>query len=265
MASEFALRERALNQKLFSELVQAAAGLEPGTENFAIALQFCLRNTAEHSYLDPNPSNVSKQFAELLKRLEVNAHLKKAHALEVLTGKFKEQPITSFYPDIHAAILSLLYSLAEAPATTPLDFEPQLFQEQQNFDKNEDSESVDSEWSYRWSTESDLKSEDDLSDAEDLTESSEEKGPISVGSEPSSFFDWKTFSLDLRNSGEEENDDPGSLEEESTLIGAILKSRGRGLAFFQPNPKLRMTEGNLVSLLTTFSCLYVVFIGKCVD
>jgi hypothetical protein len=260
MASTFALRERTLNAKLFSDLIRKAAALEPETENFAIALQFCLHNTAQHTYLDTNPSTVDTQYKELLKRLEINAQLKKAEALEVLTAKFQKQTCVSHYSDVNASILSLLYNLANAPASTPLDFEPKLFQDtgtEQGVGDGDDSESVESEWSYNWSTESDLKSEAEASEEEleEFSAESEEDAGTDLEHDSSTTFDWKTFSLDLSDQvGQGESVDGFDAEQtavdsESTLIEAISRSRGRGLAFLQPNGALRTTEVNLVSLL----------------
>ncbi|GAQ81443.1 Spc97 / Spc98 family of spindle pole body component [Klebsormidium nitens] len=255
MASAFAQRERALNEKLFGDLVQRQAELQPQTENFSIALQFCLQNTAQHTYLDPNPSTVSSQYKELLQRLEINSQLRKADALKVLTAKFQKQPLQSFYPDVNASVLSLLYHLADAPASTPLDFEPKLFEEpstELSIKDIDDSDDVDSEWSYDWSTESDLKSDDGESVSEEFPGASDEEATAGSDQDSPHTFDWKTYSLQLdeesgpSNLVEEDEAEPNAADLSGTLVEAISRSRGSGLASLQPNPSLRTTEAVLV-------------------
>lgn len=257
MASAFALRERALNEKLFSDLIQKEAGLQPQTENFTIALQFCLQNTAQHPYLDPNPSTVSAQYKELLQRLEINSQLRKADALKVLTAKFQKQPLKSFYPDVNASVLSLLYSLASAPASTPLDFEPKLFEESSvelAIKDINDSDDVDSEWSYDWSTESDLKSDDEGSVSEGFSGASDEEAAADSDRDSPTIFNWKTYSLQLDEQSRPDNlveEEEAELNLRGTLVEAISRSRGSGLASLQPPPRLRTTESILVSMPPT--------------
>ena len=109
------------------ELVEAVAGLEKGTENFKIALEFTLSNFRFNKFLDVNSFDVTRKFDGLKDKFLVHCKENSAIQLKALKEKYLQQPFSiSLFEErteYHYGMLSLLLNISQSPLKRP-DFLP---------------------------------------------------------------------------------------------------------------------------------------------
>ncbi|KAK9804286.1 hypothetical protein WJX72_004797 [[Myrmecia] bisecta] len=102
-------------EKLLSKLVCRLIGVQPGDDNYEVAMDFCLNQLQHHKCLDTNPKEVDRQYEGLEERLGYNALLRKQAALGTLRARLLALSLTSDQQDIHHRMLSLVYHLIGKP------------------------------------------------------------------------------------------------------------------------------------------------------
>jgi hypothetical protein len=85
-----ALSER--KAALFQRLVQLTAGVQPGEENFALALAFCSRLTERHAHADTDQNAVAALYTRLEQRFELASQPAKLASLRALRARLFALP-----------------------------------------------------------------------------------------------------------------------------------------------------------------------------
>ena len=90
MASRYLRKQQLLQRKLAGDLVLCQTDIDPETENYETAVEFCVNNFADHTFLDPNPTKVDERYAKLVEKLENHSVHEKVGRLKACVARLKE-------------------------------------------------------------------------------------------------------------------------------------------------------------------------------
>ena len=117
-----------------------ACGIEPGTENFGLALEFATANCATHTFGAPSSREVERRAEALAEKLSVHQHGARAERLRELVARFlgaegeasgarmrhriaraDADRATAFWSQRHATVLLLLLLCLLYTSPSPRD------------------------------------------------------------------------------------------------------------------------------------------------
>ncbi|KAF5842046.1 Spc98 family-domain-containing protein [Dunaliella salina] len=181
MASQHAIAVQHKQQELLHQLITHVLPVKRGEENYDTAMEFCAGNLNPkyHRYKDVNPKEVQELYSELSDRMEQHSQLSKASHLRQVCNRLTSLGLQGNNEDMDAALLLLLFGLANRPLQRGKILTPQPAVEPAHTAQERaaavstaaasseavsSSESASEEASSSWSSESDLS---DWEDGED--------------------------------------------------------------------------------------------------
>ena len=90
MASRYLRKQQQLQRRLAGDLVLCQTDIDPETENHETAVEFCVSNFADHTFLDPTPIQVDERYAKLVEKLENHSVHEKVGRLRACVARLKE-------------------------------------------------------------------------------------------------------------------------------------------------------------------------------
>eukprot|EP00200_Dunaliella_tertiolecta_P007310 CAMPEP_0202383068 /NCGR_PEP_ID=MMETSP1127-20130417/46970_1 /ASSEMBLY_ACC=CAM_ASM_000462 /TAXON_ID=3047 /ORGANISM="Dunaliella tertiolecta, Strain CCMP1320" /LENGTH=208 /DNA_ID=CAMNT_0048982443 /DNA_START=883 /DNA_END=1506 /DNA_ORIENTATION=+ len=181
MASQHAVAVYRRQQELLHQLITHLLPVQRGEENYDTAMDFCAGNLNPkyHRYKDVNPKEVRELYTVLSNRMEQHSQLSKASHLRQMCRRLSSLGLKGNSDDMDAALLLLLFGLANKPLQQGKVLTPQFNMEPNHAvpetaaaasvaaassEAVSSSESASEEASSSWSSESDLS---DWEDGED--------------------------------------------------------------------------------------------------